>query len=198
MNLDDFTYLVDDNFLDPSLVQKIHATLLDGEAEWVLGRQLLSKDYRFKTDIDPYEGSQFNHLFFIDSKVYSPEYWEMAYSILMNFCAKNNVLFKALMRCKANLTFPDTNLVGHSKTPHVDHPWQHLVLLYYINDADGDTILYNEKFDENNEVSLTELVRVSPKAGRAVLFSGSLYHSPSVPTEGYRGVINFTFLGDFK
>ena len=74
--------------------------------------------------------------------------------------------------------------------------WDHLTLLYYINDTDGDTILYNEKFDEGKEVILTEMARVSPKAGRAVLFNGNLYHSPSVPTTGYRAVINYTFIGD--
>lgn len=195
MRLNEFDYLIDDDFLPDVAVQDIHDTLINSDASYSLGKQLLG-GYKFDTDIDPYEGSQFNHMFFIDSKVYSP-YWEKVLGILHLFCRKHNVEVHAVMRCKSNLTFPDTHTVPHTETPHVDHRWPHFTLLYYVNDADGDTIIYNEKFDGEKTVALTKAARVSPKAGRAVLFNGLNYHSPSVPQHGYRSVINFTFLGEF-
>ena len=195
---EDFTYIIDDDFLPKEAVEEIHEVLLNSDAEWVLGKELLSKDYRFKTNIDPYVGSQFNHLFFIDSKIFSP-HWELGYNLISQFCMKHNISLMAVMRCKSNLTFPDSRVdQSKTETPHVDHNWNHFTLLYYINDADGETILYNEKFDKDNEVVLTELARVSPKAGRAVLFNGLLYHSPTVPSKNYRAVINYTFLGEFN
>lgn len=198
MKLDEFEYLVDDDFLPKEVVAEFQEKLLHGDAEWVLGKQLLGKGYRFKTNIDPYEGSQFNHLFFIDSKIFSP-YWEPVLGILNQFCNKHQITLHAVMRCKSNLTFPDTAVRPEdTETPHVDHQWPHFTLLYFVNDAVGPTILYKEKFDPDNEVVLHELVRVHPKAGRAILFNGLNYHSPSVPAEGYRAVINFTFLGEFK
>lgn len=197
MKLNEFEYMIDDDFLDKKAVENLQDILLHNDAEWVLGKELLGKGYRFKTNIDPYEGSQFNHLFFIDSKTYSP-FWEQVLAIVYGFCYKNGIRIHAVMRCKANLTFPDTNINPlNTETPHVDHHWPHFTLLYFINDAVGPTIIYKEKFDADNEVVLNELARVHPKAGRAVLFNGLNYHSPSVPAEGYRAVINFTFLGEF-
>jgi hypothetical protein len=197
MKLKDFTYLIDDDFLSNEEVQNIHDTLLNGEAKWVLGKSLLG-GYRFKTDIEAYAGTQFNHLFFLESGIYSP-YWSVAFGLIKSFCIKNNVELHAVVRCKANLTFPDTAFAGMpTETPHVDHHWQHFTLLYYVNDALGETIVYNEQFDESQEVVLTRMAEISPKAGRAVLFNGQNYHSPTVPEAGYRAVINTTFLGEFK
>jgi len=195
---EDFTYIIDDDFLPEGIVEEIQTTLLNSDAEWILGKQLLSKDHRFKTNIDPYSGSQFNHIFFMDSQIYSP-HWTLGHNLISQVCTKHNITLRAVLRCKSNLTFPDSNIdQSKTETPHVDHTWNHFTLLYYINDSDGETILYNEKFDEDNEVILTELARVSPKAGRAVLFNGLLYHSPTVPSKNYRAVINYTFLGEFN
>ena len=49
-------------------------------------------------------------------------------------------------------------------------------MLYYVNDSDGDTIIYNEKtkFDDCNvmKMNFTIKKKVSPKQGRVVLFDG--------------------------
>jgi len=75
----------------------------------------------------------------------------------------------------------DTQLAHYS--PHVDLPFDHLVVLYYVNDADGDTVFFNEK----NEI----IKSVSPKRGRVVAFDGSIYHGGGVPKNGPRCAINF-------
>ena len=187
--------IIDDDFLPQELVEKIQQEMLHGETPWVLTKELISKDYRFNTNFDPYRGSQFNHLFFIAHKQLSP-HWDMVLDTFKFFCDKNNIMPWAITRAKANLTFPDPHINSqHTEAPHTDHSWPHYVFLYYINDSDGDTILYNEKFDDNKEVVLTEQARVSPKAGRAILFDGLHYHSPLTPTKNYRAVINLTFVG---
>lgn len=189
-----FTYLVDDDFLPDGAVEEVHKALLE-ESPWVLGRSLLG-GYDFGTSIKPYNGTQFNHMLFYDSRTLS-DHWPMCQAILKAFCQKNNIDSRAVIRSKSNLTFPDTDpSIEHTQTPHVDHLYPHLTLLYYINDADGETILYNEKFVEGESPVLTEMARVAPKAGRAVLFDGLHYHSPNVPSTKYRAVINYTFIGD--
>jgi len=75
----------------------------------------------------------------------------------------------------------DTKLEHYS--PHVDLPFEHLVVLYYVNDADGDTVFFNEK----NEI----VKSVSPKRGRVVAFDGSIYHGGGIPKNGPRCAINF-------
>ena len=79
-----------------------------------------------------------------------------------------------------------------SKKPHIpkshnDLNYPHWVCLYYVNDADGDTIFYND--DEN------EIKRVSPKKGRIAFFDGSIKHSAGIPTTNERIVINICFEG---
>lgn len=68
--------------------------------------------------------------------------------------------------------------------PHVDLNFPHLVVLYYINDADGST----KFFDQNGNV----IKEVEPKKGRMVIFDGSIKHAAGIPKTGHRGVVNFS------
>jgi ectoine hydroxylase-related dioxygenase (phytanoyl-CoA dioxygenase family) len=80
--------------------------------------------------------------------------------------------------------------------PHVDADKDHLVFLYYVNDSDGDTIFFNEKYDGSKIDNLTVMSRVSPESGKAVVFDGRTYHASSSPSIGdYRCVINIDFIG---
>lgn len=187
--------IVDDDFLPEGAVDSIRDSILDHDTPWILTRELVSRNFEFNVDVPKYSGSQFNHILYIGGKPRSYHY-DMALDALMTFCEKHDMLVYGITRAKLNMTFPDSNTdVEETQAPHVDHSWPHYVFLYYVNEADGDTILYNEDFDNNEPHNLTEMVRVSPKAGRAIMFDGLKYHSPLVPTEGYRVVINITFVG---
>jgi hypothetical protein len=187
-------FILDDDFLDPQEVVEIRERILDPNTPWILTRELVSRNVEFNVDIPKYKGSQFNHILYIGGKPRS-ELYDMALSALLTFCNKHDILVYGITRCKINVTFPDSESnVEDTQAPHVDHSWPHYVFLYYVNEADGDTILYNEEYSKD-DVHLTEMERVSPKAGRAILFDGLNYHSPLAPTKGYRVVINLTFVG---
>jgi len=80
---------------------------------------------------------------------------------------------------------------------HVDLPphLPHVACVYYCNDSDGDTIIYEQTINDtpggSQGVPLKEHKRVTPKRGRAVFFDGSRYHCSSQPTRNYRTIINF-------
>ena len=74
-------------------------------------------------------------------------------------------------------------------TPHVDIADDHFVMLYYVCDSDGDTIIYNEKFI--SEKGFTKKIKVTPKQGRVVLFDGALYHTAQQPNNNIRCVVNY-------
>lgn len=83
---------------------------------------------------------------------------------------------------------------------HIDTSKKHFVVLYYVTDSDGDTILTNIEYD-GNEVLTTHkateeniIARVSPKKGRMLIFDGRFYHVASQPTKSMRCVINFDIL----
>ena len=81
----------------------------------------------------------------------------------------------------------DTSVVD---TPHIDidEGDEHIVVLYYVVDSDGDTIIYNERIKSD---TYTEKQRVSPKQGRVVIFDGKQYHTAEQPTKGTRCIVNY-------
>lgn len=104
---------------------------------------------------------------------------------------------KSLNRAKANFIYnPNPNTAEDLvQTPHVDwaQPNQCVSLLYYVNDCDGDTILYNETYDDmKKELPLTERVRFTPKKGDAILFKSDIFHVAELPVlKDKRHIINF-------
>jgi hypothetical protein len=75
--------------------------------------------------------------------------------------------------------------------------------VYYVNDSDGDTILYNEEYDfswrgldtyDDKIKNLTELYRCSPKANRAFFFNGLNLHTGQSPSKNkIRTIINMNY-----
>lgn len=98
------------------------------------------------------------------------------------------------------------NGINSINPPHVDVPHNHSVGLLYLNDSDGDTIIYNEKFDPYDtydvasyytdylKSNVTEMHRVTPEENKFVLFNGLHYHSSSTPVKTKRRiVVNYVF-----
>jgi hypothetical protein len=82
---------------------------------------------------------------------------------------------------------------GKYQMPHVDSNEDHMVFLYYINDSDGDTYFFNERYGEDPK-EFTVMQTVTPEAGKAAVFSGDIFHAPSAPIKSnYRAVINIDF-----
>ena len=97
-------------------------------------------------------------------------------------CAENGIIMKDILLARLYITVPHETTMTHYKA-HVDLPTKHLVILYYINDADGATIFYD---NHGNVVK-----EVEPKKGRTVLFDGSILHGGGIPKKGPRCVANF-------
>ena len=87
-------------------------------------------------------------------------------------------------------------------TAHTDRPEPHTVVLYYVCDSDGDTIIYDKKWEPNmtghdrhlsgeitKEWPIAE--KVTPKQGRAIVFNGYHYHTAEQPRHNNRCIINF-------
>ena len=90
----------------------------------------------------------------------------------------------SLQRIRLGLHLPTVNKPLHNN-PHIDSQDPHVVVLYYVNDVDGDTFFFDEDMNITN--------RVSPKMGKAVMFDGFIRHSSSIPTTGTRITVNFNY-----
>lgn len=52
-------------------------------------------------------------------------------------------------------------------------------IVYYVNDSEGDTIIYNEREKLRDFSKYTIKKKISPKKGRIVFMRGDLFHSAS-------------------
>lgn len=133
----------------------------------------------------------------------SPDIQKVIKSIEFNSISKINKEILHTYRYKINrLKASDRVSDEYDKRGiHIDREQEHIAIVYYINNTDGDTFIYDtdlvDMIDWNNIVLNKEFERftlrerVSPKKGRVVIFNGLLPHHSSYPTKSDRCVINF-------
>lgn len=104
------------------------------------------------------------------------------------------IKIKQLLRIKANITLSNPNRPADSYgMPHTDFTQRInklITCIYYVNDSDGDTVMFSLVGNK-----LLEKHRISPKRGRLVIFPGMMYHAGNCPTgNSPRAVININLL----
>lgn len=113
------------------------------------------------------------HVFYLES-LRNSENYQLSDFVLNLFLERSKYPFKSLTRSKANLTLRASKDIGDYTTPHIDFANDHMVLIYYVNDSDGDTVIFE---DHKKEIVLK---KINHKKGRFVLFDGNLYHSAGI------------------
>jgi len=115
------------------------------------------------------------------------KYFDQFNQILVNACSKANLKIDQLIQIRPFIQFP---IVEKFRTEHNnihrDQNFPHVVCVYYVDDSDGDTLIFDD--------SKTNVVqRIHPKRGRAVFFDGLRYHASSCPQENLRIILNYNF-----
>jgi hypothetical protein len=106
----------------------------------------------------------------------------------------NTTTPNSIMRGHVNLTTPQ---YGWSKEnlgfPHIDTNESHIVALFYLDDADGDTTLYNE-IGPDIPQEFTVYKSINPEPNKLLLFDGLRFHSANPPLSSRkRIVVNLNF-----
>ena len=103
--------------------------------------------------------------------------------ILFNACKEQNIKVKEVLRVRCGLFYKNASKSKHRH--HVDLLEPHKTLIYYANDSDGPTNIY-----ENDKI----VQKIQPKKGRCFIMDGSVWHSSSHPKNTpYRIVVNINF-----
>ena len=150
----------------------------------------------------------FSHTIFDAGKTTSP-FYEFLLPLILQ--AKAEIGARVLLRARADMTV----ILGDQLTykPHIDMPGhkEHVNMLLYVGDSDGDTIIYKDKYFPSASLAslqlpfvepklletLTEEQRITPKANRLVIFSGEHWHTRQSPKEYNRRVLlNLNFAKD--
>jgi len=143
---------------------------------------------RISDDVSADQNTGFSHLVFEDTTSYSNHYGVLLpifFEALNKY--KRGLKPEKLIRIRAGMFIQDQT--KHPHLPHVDFLYEHTTMLYYVNDSDGPTKLYN--------ADKTIIVKeIHPKKGRVLFFDGLTYHASSSPkNHPSRIVLNYNFSG---
>ena len=91
-----------------------------------------------------------------------------------------------ILRIRAGMFVQNQTNKAHQA--HVDRDDFHYTMLYYVNDSDGSTNIFDYKGEK-------VVQKIEPKKGRAVIMNGDTYHASSSPkNHSNRIVLNYNFL----
>jgi hypothetical protein len=187
--------LVIDNFIPKSAQDEISNLCFSPGMGWYFNHSAgYSKEVmeQVKLPDNTLDVFQFTHRVIDEGKILSSSY--PIFGHLITALPFSNVVVK---RIKLNLTTRVASFKEYNfGSPHTDHGLEHsdnyMTAIYYVNDSDGDTIIFNESTLGAN---LTVKQRITPKKGRIVIFDGHVLHSPSNPiVNDLRCVVNLNFI----
>jgi hypothetical protein len=185
--------IVDDSFLSVQQIKDIQDRVIKHglDIPWTLA---------YNTDVDngkeSVDGAGVYHSYqFAAGLVPQMPSYNYFMNVFQAFTLKHNISYNEIIRVKLN--WLPRNADGNPDSwhmPHVDADTEHQVFLYYLNDSDGDTFFFNEKYPLAKGSELTLSKRVEPAAGKGVIFDGLTYHASSSPIKSnYRCILNVDF-----
>ena len=182
-----------DNFVNASYYDVMESNILSTGFPWGFHSSVTNADIK-DTSSNMFG---FTHMIFDAGKPSSQSYQFLLPMFLM---AKEETDGKILIRARGDMTVFSDEQVTYE--PHIDmaRHKDHVNMIFYVGDSDGDTIIYKETFLPvmydtylpELPKKLTEMQRVTPKANRLVIFNGDHWHTGQSPKEHSRRVlINF-------
>ena len=199
-----------DDLIEEELQNQIEHTMFDCNWEFAMDNtykynaSLMGMKYRkflnpFEYDISPS---------IITNLQTNQKIFKLFYPVIEKTCNHINFNLEQISRCIAGIqgvqVIRKQNKVCNI---HINQETPHLVLLYYVNDADGETLLFDKTIDDikdgdimylNERHEFNVVNKIMPKQGRILLFDGRTYHSASSPTTGIRCIITLDLFGEFK
>lgn len=182
-------YVIDD------LISADHADYLEmhysgHEIDWFFQKDITYNQSDERHDNLKSHNIGFANLIYPRENGASPLYHTMA-PIMYNALSALQLKPIQLLRARAFLQLPIAGQNNEINHPHRDLPISHTVILYYLTDADGDTIIYNET-EESEKYTVKD--KIQPKKGRCVIFNGKHFHSSSKPTSNIRATLNINVI----
>lgn len=194
--------IVIDDAVPSLLFERFQREVLSSDLNW---RYIPSTAYRGRNQEDNYDSS-FTHVALYDGRIMSDSL-HLCESVLLSALSKIDMRVRSLLRLRLGMFMRSAENFIHP--PHIDSEVPHMTALLYVNESDGDTFLYKERYQNFHELNaadyyqlkLLEYVtieqRVTPKPNRLVVFDGLQYHASSSPVASTRRIVlNCNFIGE--
>lgn len=186
-------FLEVDNFLDFQQQLILIKYLLHPSFPWALTTNAVN-GVTDNFELNPNDTIGMFHTFLYNGEICSPFYNKIDW-VFQEF-EKIGLRKDQCLRARAGLFFKHPDNSPHPC--HVDFKLQHTTAVYYVNDCDGDLLIYNETYKSHPWLAPlvpTEISRFRPNQGKLAVFDGAHYHSSSYPIKkSMRLAITFNFL----
>ena len=108
-----------------------------------------------------------------------------------------------LLRIRVGCLNQTVNINYKHNTPHIDFMMPHYTACYYVNDSDGDTVVFDQTTKDIGTTNLDEEVlqnyvarttftvadQATPQCGRVCIFNGLQFHASTKPKEHDRRIV---------
>lgn len=180
-----------DNFLPETVFEQLQETVMKPEFPWfyiehvsidpkdndILDKNAVETDGYYHVVYDPrYEAVSFTNDFF---KPFYDQLETLGYTI------------DDLIRVRLSVKHPRIGFTEQNyNLPHVDYHEPHDTIIFYLNDSDGDTHIFNQRYTVlGSKENFTIKSKITPKANRLLLIDGLQYHTASNPFQSSRRVV---------
>lgn len=188
--------IVVDNLIPASLQDTIESILLGNSFSWYL-----QDDITYIGGAD--KAPAFSHIYKPVNNPPSSPLFDLVSLIAHVGAEQYGFTFNEILQARSFLQLPLSRslLTNEVDVLHIDSAIPHLVVLYYVCDSDGDTIVVDKRYDPKEGVVIDQryfehkvLKKVTPKKGRALIFDGAHYHTAEQPKDNIRCIINFNIV----
>ena len=190
-----------DNIIDKELQDEIENLLFDPQCSWHYNpytvtseeEQHHAEQYNISNELlkNVVDTQMFVHSITKGTRIDDEKTSLVCAEILKQFQTRADFPIELVYRIQSNLQIRDGHISEEQHNViHVDNYDPHYVIIYYVNDTDGDTLFFNES---------SIIKRVSPKKGRILLFEGSNLHANQLPRKSLnRCVLNINIQKGIK
>ena len=174
-----------DNALPTALADKLENILTSNNFGWFLSRDIyknnLSKD-NVILDKNTVNTIQLNHQVYDIKGGVTSNIFDLC-ELAINIICQNLKLDMVITKIRLNMLLNHKDILKNKyNTPHIDSKNKdNFSLIYYINDSDGDTVFFNERYGEVKTNKLSIYKKITPKKNKAVIFDGSCFHASTNP-----------------
>ena len=183
--------IIIDDFLDDKNFKTLQEFVLSMDFPWYYIPTVSMPPDAIITDPFARETFGYNHMVYEHTTNQKSFFFDSLPLILTTFEEKFNVTIQKLLRVRYGMKHPKLGFTNENyNLPHVDYFTPHGTLIYYINDSDGDTRIFDQVFEEEEPDTFTVKTLVTPKANRMLyLENGLVYHTAANPILSDRRIV---------
>jgi hypothetical protein len=190
-------YKEEKKFLTKKELKVVNEYILSNNFPWFFQKAATTEKFPFFS-----HGLYRRYDVFNEEPVENSEIVSFFKPMLMRFCKLKKIKINKIARGTLNLSYHHGTYA--SGDPHVDHEYNHKVFMIYLNNVEGETLIY-DKVNKNEKkfiIPIEEIKtpmkiikKIKPEQGKAVCWDGNYFHAATFCPPGKRRVVLvFTFI----